>query len=230
MAKFEQISKVMAQQIGRAQRISGMNRKYLNGDFEWILQLSRDGNDDALSSLLEIHGRLVRSELQIAPIWQASIDADDVMQVTYMEAFLRIGSFAGSREDAFHAWIVQLAKNNLLDAIRALEAEKRPSPKRRVAANNGDSYTSLCEVIGASTPSPGRAVSIAEIKRIIDDALGRLPHDYAEVIRLLDLQGLSGDEVAERLSRSRAAVYMLAGRARDRLRELLGTKSQFFSR
>lgn len=198
-------------------------------DFEQALDRARAGDDDALSALLERYGPAARASLQISPVWQAHIDSDDVMQVTYLEAFLRIGSFAGTREGVFLAWLAQLAQNNLRDAIRALEAEKRPSPRRRVECGDSNSYAKLCELVGVTTSTPSRAASNAEIQQLVDEAIKRLPQDYAEVIRLLDLQDFSGPEVAERMGRSRAAVYMLAGRAHDRLRELLGAQSQFFS-
>ena len=63
----------------------------------------------------------------------------------------------------------------------------------------------------------------------MDRALERLPADYSAAIRQMDLEGLPAHAVAERMKRSPAAVYMLVGRARERLRELLGTASKFFS-
>ncbi len=198
-------------------------------DFEQTIARARAGDDDALSALLEQFGPRTRTALRISPVWVSHVDADDVMQVTYMEAFLRIGSFAGNREGVFSSWLSQLAQNNLRDAIRALDAEKRPSPRRRVDSSNDNSYANLCELVGVTTSTPSRAASNAEIQQLVEEALQRLPRDYSEVIRLLDLEGLSGPEVGKRMGRSRAAVYMLAGRAHDRLRELLGAQSQFFS-
>src|SRR5262245_41546544 len=49
------------------------------------------GDRDALTRLLKKFGPQVRARLSISSSWQSVLDLDDVMQVTYMEAFLRIG-------------------------------------------------------------------------------------------------------------------------------------------
>ena len=46
------------------------------------------------------------------------LDIEDAMQVTFMEAFLRIGKFAGSDSRTFSAWLGRIAENNLCDGIR----------------------------------------------------------------------------------------------------------------
>lgn len=200
-------------------------------DFTTTLQLARTGDDEALARLLQHFGPLIRAELDISPKWQAEVDADDVMQVTYLDVFLRIGSCAALHEGAFKAWLLQIARNNLLDAIRGLEAERRPPPERRVRVDgDGDACAQLFELLGATTSTPSRVVSRAELKSLVDQGLERLPPDYARIIRLMDLDGCTGPQAAERTGRSRAAVHMLLGRARDRLRELLGTGTKFFSR
>ena len=51
----------------------------------------------------------------------------------------------------------------------------------------------------------------------------------ATVVRLYDIEGRSGPEVATTMGRSRGAVVMLRARAHDRLAELLGSGSKFFS-
>ncbi|MBK9119973.1 MAG: sigma-70 family RNA polymerase sigma factor [Phycisphaerales bacterium] len=198
-------------------------------DFECILGRARVGDDDALAELLERFGPATRGELKLAARWQGEIDLDDVMQITYVDAFLRIGSCVAQHEATFQAWLVQIARHNLLDAIRGLEADKRPPVTRRITSgSNGDSYVQLCELLGGSTSTPSRTVSREELRTHIDAAIQRLPADYAQVIRLMDLEGHSGVETAARMGRSRAAVHMLAGRARERLRELLGSATRFF--
>ena len=53
--------------------------------------------------------------------------------------------------------------------------------------------------------------------------------DYEQALRLFELEGLSGEEVAERMGRSHGAVRMMLARARERLAEVLGSDSRFFS-
>ena len=56
-----------------------------------------------------------------------------------------------------------------------------------------------------------------------------MPEDYERVLRLHELRGHSIRETADQIGRSEGAVKMLLARARDRLRESLGSASRFFS-
>jgi len=86
------------------------------------------------------------------------------------------------------------------------------------------------ELLGATYTTPSRAAARREADSFIEQALAKIPSDYADVIRLYDLEQRPIAEVAQHLGRTEGAVYMLRARAHDRLREALGTESMFFSR
>lgn len=191
------------------------------------------GDRDALTALLGTHGSEVRRRIasRIGAHWRSSIDEDDVLQVTYVEAFLRIGAYASRGEGSFLSWLTQIADNNLRDAIRGLERMKRPDPRKRITAPAAatDSYASLVEILGVTSTTPSRHAARHEVVSALDKALEALPRDYAQVIRLYDLQGRDIAEVCTELGKSSGAVYMLRARAHDRLREQMGGASQFFT-
>lgn len=201
-------------------------------DTELIMQ-AQAGRDAAAEELLERYGGIVRARIasKIGQVWKSSIDEDDVMQVTYLEAFLRLERFEDRGEGSFLAWLSQIAENNLRDAIRGLERAKRPDPRKRVEARSAEqSYVGLVEVIGVTYSTPSMAAAKGEVIGELDRALSRLPEHYERVIRLYDLEQLEIDEVARRLGKSPGAVYMLRSRAHEQLAELLGRESKFFSR
>lgn len=187
------------------------------------------GDEDALADLLRRHGPSVRAQIgaTMGPKWQAVLEADDVMQVTYLEAFLRIDRFQARGESAFPAWLAQIARNNLRDAIDELSRLKRPQPENRIVASGDDSAVALMDKIGCTTTTPSRHAGKREVQQAVEAAVDRLPEDYATVIRLYDLEGRSASEVASTLGRSEGAVYMLRARAHDRLRESLGSATRF---
>jgi RNA polymerase sigma-70 factor (ECF subfamily) len=190
------------------------------------------GDEAALTELLARFGGRLRQHIDgsIGSQWRSALDADDVVQVTFLEAFLRIGSLSARDEAGFFAWIRKIADNNLRDAIRSLDAAKRPSPKDRVRANSGeDSAVALVEMLGAASVTPSRDAARDEAAILLEKALARLPSNYEKVIRLYDLEGRSIEEVAGELKRSHGAVYMLRGRAHDALRDAMGTPSMFFT-
>lgn len=194
------------------------------------LKRALDGDQASLNELLIRVGGEVRRTLSIAEKWRSVLDGDDVMQVTYMEAILRIHSFSGDSIDAFRAWIRRIAQNNLRDAVKGLERDKRPPPGKRIEpAANDKSYVALYDMIGTASGTPSKVAAAGEIRTCIEAAMKKLPPDYATVIRLFDLEGRSGPEVGRAMNRSRGAAFMLLARAREQLRELLGRESQFFS-
>ncbi len=201
-----------------------------------LIETARGGEHRAVSTLLARYGPVVRQRLagKIGSHFRGVLDEDDVMQVTYLEAFVRIGAFTPrphSPGASFQAWLGQIAENNLRDAIRGLERAKRPDPRRRVrSAAVQDSYASLIEVLGVETTTPSREAALHEAVSAAEEAIGKLPPDYRRVIRLYDLELRPVEEVAKELGRSSGAVFMLRARAHDRMRELMGAASKFFSR
>jgi len=191
------------------------------------------GDEEALGELLARHSPELRQWLdrQIGRQYRSSFSVEDVMQVTFFEAFLRIRQFEPRGAGSFRAWLWQLGKRNLQDAIKHLNREKRPPPGRRVgAAPEDDAHTALLDRLEASGTTPTKGAARAEAIAILEEALAKLPEDYAQVVRIFDLEGRSAAETAERMGRTPAAVYMLKARAYDRLAELLGGSTNFFSR
>jgi RNA polymerase sigma-70 factor (subfamily 1) len=212
-------------------------------DHETLLTKARAGDRAALVSLLEALGPQVRQRIaaKIPPTLRAQLDEDDVMQVTYLEAVLRLDRFTGGGATGFLAWLSRLAENNLIDAVRAMESAKRPDPSKRVSTggggggggggNNGESTVALVELLGATTSTPSRHAAKGEAARFLEAALITLPPDYQKVVRLYDLEGKAPKDVAAEMQRSQGAVFMIRARAHERLRDALGGGggTRFFS-
>ena len=195
-----------------------------------LISRAVQGNVDVLSQLLESWAPQMATSLgvRVGVRWRGVLDVEDVLQVTFLEAFLRISQCKASDSRSFHAWLMRIAENNLCDAIRALDRGRRhfpPAPK----APDEDSNTELFNLLTAPSSTPSRRAGRHEIRVVLNAALERLPPDYEKVVRLYDLEGRSAGEVGRALGRSEGAVYMLRARAHDRLRQLLGTESRFFS-
>lgn len=198
-----------------------------------LLEQAVAGDAAALQTLLGRASRQVRGRLQgrIGKQWQAALDIDDVMQVTFLEAFLQIDRLAARDMATFQAWLTRIAENNLRDALKELSRQKRPDPRKRVQPQSlEDSCAVLLEQLGGTSTTPSRHAARGEAAAILKAALRKLPADYAMAVRQYDLEGRAMAEVAAAMERSEGAVHMLRRRAHDRLRELLGSASQFFSR
>ena len=182
------------------------------------------GDHDALEELLHEHVPGVRSALSIAPRWRRSLDIEDVLQVTYLEVFLRIGSLQARTAAGFRAWLHRIAENNLRDAVRGLGRSKRPEAHGRVTHGaEGESARTLLASLAGDGSTAGTQIAGRESLEELRRALGRLPGTYRDVIQALDLDERPVREVAGEFGRSTGALHMLRSRALDRLRELLGT-------
>ncbi len=196
-----------------------------------LLSAAAAGDAEALRTLLKRHGRKARNAIRgkIGPQWQSVLDADDVMQVTYLEVFLHIEQVEAANTGMFVNWLKRIAENALRDAIKALARKKRPQPAHRVHAPAGnDSYVALIDQLAVTAATPSLHAARGEARSVLSIVIDRLPPDYCKVVRMYDLEGRSPAGVAESIGRSVGAVHMLRARAHDRLRELLGSESQFF--
>ena len=189
------------------------------------------GDTDALSQLLEELAPRFRRRLskRIPQRLQSAFDEHDVMQVTYLEAFLNINRFRGETVTAFERWLYRVAYNNLRDTIRGLESAARPPRNKQVRQAGGDRYESLITVLGFTTATPSRHAARSERRRMLVEAIDRLPPDYKIAVQLYDLEGRSGPEVAKAMGRSRGAVHMLLARGHDLLVSFLGSESLYFT-
>lgn len=198
-----------------------------------LLKACAGGDREAMRTLLQRHGPSVRQHVdrEMGQVWRSVLDADDVMQVTYLEAFMQQDALKTTDGRAFAAWLRQIAMNNLRDAVKELGRQKRPHPAKRVEADGAanDSYISLIRCLSDAAGTPSRHVEAAEAAAAVHAVLRRLPPDYAEVIRLYDLENLPIADVSESMGRSQGAVHMLRLRAHDRLRSMIGQETDFFS-
>ncbi|HEY6564847.1 MAG TPA: RNA polymerase sigma factor [Pirellulaceae bacterium] len=187
------------------------------------------GDRDSLTALLKHYGPPLQERLrnEIGGRWPSRLDAEDVLQVTFLECFLRIHTFEHRGPGSFQAWISRIGRHNLLDAIRSLErATEIPQGQRVTFRNQAESSLALVELLGVTSETPSRHVSAQETHERLREAVARLPRDYGQVLTLYDLESQSMDEVANRMGRTAGAVYMLRARALDYLRETLGSESR----
>lgn len=197
-----------------------------------LIERARAGDRDAMTELLTSHGPKIRRKLlgRIGRQYRAVLDEDDVLQVTYVEAFMQIRRFQSRHEGSFIDWLARIADRNLLDAIKELNRKKRPPRERQiVATTDRDSYVSLLAIVGATSATPSQHAARHEAKELIDRGLSHLPPDYRQVLLLYHFEGLRASEVAHRMNRSEGAVFMLRARALDHLRQQLPSESKFFS-
>lgn len=154
-------------------------------------------------------------------------DTSDIVQQTLLDAHTNLHQFQGSREEDMAAWLRQILANNLADAFRALNCNKRDVRRERsIYEQLSDSSLHLEAWLEAIQTSPdARAEKNEQLVRLAW-ALGKLPEAQREAVELHHLQGLTLAETAERLGRTPIAVGGLLRRGLGKLRELLQEESR----
>jgi RNA polymerase sigma-70 factor (ECF subfamily) len=169
----------------------------------------------------------ILARTQLGRHLQAKTDPSDVVQVALLEAVRALEQFRGGTEAEFLAWLRQVLANAIRHEARrftgtaARDAAREESLDRELEQSSARLGAGLI----ADDSSPSAGAERAEARLELAALLARLPEEYRDVLVLRNLEGLSHEEVAERMGRSVAAVRMLWVRALARLRALTAEPS-----
>jgi RNA polymerase sigma factor (sigma-70 family) len=200
-------------------------------DEQELIGLAVAGDEHALKLLLLRHfDRLAAHIAAKLPIYLCSTtDPEDILQVTFAQAFRFIRVFEPRGDGSLYAWLVTIADRKLSDRMKFHNAQKRGGGQTATGfANPDESAVQLLDTLADGTETPSRCVMRGEMLDALHGAINRLPEDHRLAIRLCCLERLPAAEVARRMNRTEHAVHMLCSRARGLLRKMLGRSSQYF--
>lgn len=193
-----------------------------------------DGNQVALTILLtESEGRL-RNRLgpRIPAKLRSTLDIDDLLQEIYADVFRHIKKFEPSHEDSFDRWIATIGLRRLRTEIRRRRAAKRGGDRvamQRARADVDESTVTLLKLMESSDRSPSKTAAGREAVVAVQAALEVLPENYQAAVRLVYLEGNTVAEAGKVLGCTERAIHNLCYKAKQKLRDLLGTSSRFLS-
>lgn len=150
------------------------------------------------------------------------IDSSDIVQQTLMDAFAKRDQLRGTTEGEIAAWLREILKNNLADALRDQQRDKRDVRRERsLEGEINVSFSRTQDWLAAVQSSPSqRAVRQEDLLRL-SEALIELPEAQREAIVLHHLQGLKLANVATAMGRTEPAVAGLLFRGLKALQTLL---------
>ncbi len=172
-----------------------------------LLERSRKGDEAAARELVEhlfpmvmkiIQGRLPRRE-----------SAEDLAQEVFLKMFSRLDQYRGTVPVSH--WVSRIAVNHCLNALRA----ERKRPEWRWSDLSEDHQAVLRDLATADgDPHPSQALSAREL---VEKLLASLSADDALLLRLLELEDRSVDEISRMTGWSSTRIRVRAFRARRRL-------------
>ncbi len=193
-------------------------------DPEELLKQARGGDEHARGQLFERYRNylVLLARLQIGRRLQGKVDPLDVVQETFLTAHRDFARFRGNSEGELLGWLRQMLAADLADVARRYSAQRRDVRlERRLAEELEQSSRDLSRALVAVQSSPSQRAARRELAVLLADTLETLPPDYAEVLVLHHLQGLTFPEVAERMKRSLDSVKKLWMRGLARMRQNL---------
>jgi RNA polymerase sigma-70 factor (ECF subfamily) len=128
--------------------------------------------------------------------------ASDATQNAFINAYRRLGSFDPERR--FFSWIYRILVNECLNDRRDRRPHEELTPDM------------------ATVGSPAELLEADERRRLVQQAILRLPLEYRQVIVLRHFTGLSYDEIAEVVGVPVKTVKSRLHTARERLAGMLG--------
>jgi RNA polymerase sigma-70 factor (ECF subfamily) len=172
------------------------------------LALCAAGNADCVETFLARYEEKIR-----ACAWRMVGDPNEIEDLAQETVLRLIRSLPSYRAESSAAtWVYRIAHNTCVDAHRRRTARPQTAPLEPD------------ETTGAETPAehdPAELFEDAVAECFVGHALRELPADYARIASLRLLEGLSNEEIADKLGTSVDAVKSKLKRARAQLRETL---------
>jgi RNA polymerase sigma-70 factor (ECF subfamily) len=151
----------------------------------------------------------------------ARIDASDVLQETYLEAFRRLPVYLERENMPFYLWLRWIAREKTIALYRRHFGAEKRAIDNEIPLLPADTSARFVSGILGGAPTPSEELAKAEMAGHLRAALGSLEQHDREIILWRHFEQLSIRETAELLNISAAAAAKKYIRALARLRNLL---------
>jgi RNA polymerase sigma-70 factor, ECF subfamily len=184
-----------------------------------LVTRARHGDSLAFELVMRRHNRRL-FRIARGLVWN-DVEAEDVLQESYVRAYARLGDLADGQ--ALAAWLARIVANEALgrcrSAARVVSLEEHRACNG--AADDGESDTAATEP-ACDQPDPERLTASSELRRLLEAAVDALPQEFRTVFVLREVEGLSTAETAACLALRPETVKTRLHRARRQLQEALG--------
>ena len=129
------------------------------------------------------------------------LSAEDIWQETLWMAWRDRDKHRWQGPHSYRGWLLAIAKNRIRDAADRMDAKKRGGDRKleTFSALVGSRDGSVSALLPAGSTTPSRVAGHAERAAAMAAALGSLPSELEQVVRLRLFEQLPMRSVAERL-------------------------------
>ena len=189
-----------------------------------LLERTQLGDQASFELLFQRHRAKLRRAIALRMDRRvaARVDASDVLQDTYLEAFRRLPKYLQKPGMPFYLWLCWIAREKVLALHRRhLGAEKRAVTHEAPLLPADRSATFVSIIVAGKDPSPSQALAKAELAERLRLALSKLDDDERDLILWRHFEQLSVRDTSQLLQISEAAAGKRYIRAVERLRAIL---------
>lgn len=177
---------------------------------EQLIAEAVDGNNKALAELVKRYEQTVYNFA--FKVCRNKDRAEHAMQETFMSMVKSLKQFSGKSK--LSTWLYTIVSNHCLMLARSQKKYDYTS------LENEDGLINDKNILDWKF-SPEKLADNEELKKLLDEAISKLPHDYRVVFILRDVEGLSTQETSEIAKLTVPAVKSRLHRARAFLRNEL---------
>ena len=135
-------------------------------------------------------------------------ECQDVAQDTFIRAYRAIGNFRGDAQ--FYTWLHRIAVNT---AKNHLVAHKRRPPTEDIDVGDAEQFDSGVRL--RDTDTPDRELARQQMEQTVMRAVDALPGELRTAITLREVEGLSYEEIAQKMDCPIGTVRSRIFRARE---------------
>jgi RNA polymerase sigma-70 factor, ECF subfamily len=178
-----------------------------------LIEQAQRGDRKALTELVKIYEQTVYNFS--FKICRNKDKAEHTMQETFLSMVKNLNQFSG--DSKLSTWLYRVVSNHCLMLARS-------SGKYSFDSFEDEDTTIDEKSIADWKISPDKIAENNELKKILDEAIQKLPADYRIVFLLRDVEGLSTEEAAKIVELTVPATKSRLHRARSFLRNELNKK------
>jgi RNA polymerase sigma-70 factor (ECF subfamily) len=162
------------------------------------------------------------ARLQIDRRLQGKVDLSGIVQQTLLEGHLVREQLRPQATEQQLAWLRRALANNIADDCRRMRSDKRDVQREvNIEAALEASSIRLGGLLADEGSAPDARIERAERAVALATALARLPESQREALVMQHWEGLTLQEIAERMGTTRTAVAGLLKRGLRQLRDVL---------
>jgi len=170
-----------------------------------VIDSVKKGNHSDYAILIDRYKNKAFSTL--ARMLKNKMEAEEVLQDCFLKAFKGLDNFKG--EAKFSTWFYKIVYNS---ALSRLSAQKRKIESEMI---------SIDEHFNLETDNDYNISEQKDLSLYINEMVNKLPPNYASVISMFYLEGLSCEEISRVLETSENNVKVMLHRSRSALKDML---------